>query len=640
MFRFLAALVLLALAAPASVAAERILSFDSHIVVEKSGSLLVTETIRVRAGGKEIKRGIFRDIPRLREGRKGKNPFEVLSVKRNGKKENYRTEGIGRGGIRIRIGRAEVFLKPGSYTYEIIYRTGRQLYFEEERDALYWNVNGTEWKFPADKVSATVVLPEGIKGTKVWGYTGKRGAKGEDYTAELTETGATIEATRPFRGKENLSLVLEWPPGLLEDRAYAEGGRDSPFWDAEESADPSRGNLSPWLGVLFFSGSLLYYLVVWVAVGMDPRKGTIIALYGPPKGLSASAVRYIDRMGYDDTCFSAGVIGLAAKGGAVIRKSGDTYMLRGTSKPRVALTTDESKLRKKLWLLGKTMLELSDENHVVIGEAREAHRKLLASQARKVHFKLNLGWCIPGLILSMVGTILFLLGIDFVTGLLMGGCGLMGCLPMLNPVDRQGGKAGVVIMLMTMILMAVAVVVAQWGTGGMGLTPPALILCMIVYALNLVFIHLMKAPTRLGRRVMDQIEGFRHYLSVAEEDRLSLYTPRKDSEKTPELFERFLPYALALGCEQQWAGQFDEILTAAGRAPGDSSYRPSFYSGSSGGISGGVGGMMSDLSSGSFTGSLASSASAPSSGGSGGGGGGGGGGGSGGGGGGGGGGGW
>ncbi|MFP6883596.1 MAG: DUF2207 domain-containing protein [Roseibacillus sp.] len=199
---------------------ERILSWHSKIVVEKGGDLLVTETITVRAEGKEIKRGIYRDIPRLREGRKGKNPFEALSVKRDGKKENYRTEKIGQGGIRIRIGRADVFLKAGSYTYEITYRTGRQLYFEEERDALYWNVNGTEWGFPADKVSATVVLPEGIRGTKVWGYTGKRGAKGKDYKAELTRTGATIEATRPFRARENLTVMLEWPPGLLDAAAY------------------------------------------------------------------------------------------------------------------------------------------------------------------------------------------------------------------------------------------------------------------------------------------------------------------------------------------------------------------------------------------------------------------------------------
>ena len=216
----MAVLVSVVLATSVASATERIMSWHSEIVVEKGGDLVVTETIKVQAEGKAIKRGIYRNIPRLREGRKGKNPFEVLSVKRNGDKENYRTENIGQGGIRIRIGRADVFLKPGPHTYEIIYRTGRQLYFEEERDVLYWNVNGTEWEFRVSKVSATVVLPEGIKGTKVWGYTGKRGAKGEDYRGELTETGATIEATRPFGARENLSVFLEWPPGLLDAAAY------------------------------------------------------------------------------------------------------------------------------------------------------------------------------------------------------------------------------------------------------------------------------------------------------------------------------------------------------------------------------------------------------------------------------------
>ncbi len=201
---------------------ERILSWHSHIVVEKGGDLLVTETIKVRAEGKRIKRGIYRDLPVLREGKGGLHTtkrFTVLSVKRDGKKENYVRERI-KDGLRIRIGRADVFLKAGSYTYEITYRTARQLYFEKERDALYWNVNGAEWGFPADTVSATVVLPEGIRGTKVWAYTGNRGAMGEDYKAELTRTGATIKATRPFGARENLTVMLEWPPGLLGSAAY------------------------------------------------------------------------------------------------------------------------------------------------------------------------------------------------------------------------------------------------------------------------------------------------------------------------------------------------------------------------------------------------------------------------------------
>ena len=219
-----------AAAAVPTRADERILSWHSHIVVEKSGDLVVTETIRVRAEGDRIKRGIYRDISLLLEDRFQPlrkllalpltKPFEVVSVKRDGNKENYRVESIGEWGIRIRIGRADVFLKPGSYTYQITYRTGGQLSFEKDRDVLYWNVNGTGWGFPTDKVTATVTLPEGIKGSKVGGSTGKHGEQGKDYKATLTKTEATITATRPFRAGENLSIVLEWPPGLLDAKAY------------------------------------------------------------------------------------------------------------------------------------------------------------------------------------------------------------------------------------------------------------------------------------------------------------------------------------------------------------------------------------------------------------------------------------
>ncbi len=681
MFRFLAALVLLALAAPLALAAERIESFHSHIVVERSGDLVVTETITVRAEGNEIKRGIFRDIPRLQAtkfGLKTKKPFRVLRVTRDGKKENYRTESIGQGGIRIRIGRANRFLKPGSYTYEIVYRTGRQLYLEEERDALYWNVNGTEWRFPAGKVSATVVLPEGIRGTKVWGYTGKRGAKGKDYKAELTGTGATIEATRPFRSKENLTVLLEWPPGLLEERAYEEA-RVSLFRDHPLAA----------LGLLLLAGAFVYYLVAWIKVGKDPAKGTIIPLYGPPGGLSAAAVRYIDQMGHDRKCFSAGVVGLAAKGQATIEKDGKEYVLhpkaltpaqegellellnegeakelevfkgismrraedirearpyekvkdvlrvKGIGKGALAkminhmsgtgdspggelLTADETGLHKKLF--GAGSLRLKQSNHARIGGALKAHKRLLASQVEKVHFIRNLAWWVPGLLLSLLGGLVFLLATGPSTATLSAllflslTSVLLVSKVALSVVQRGKDWRLADLFLLLLFLgiwgfcfVALTVLSSFWVGGA------------VLYAvvLNQIFYHLIKAPTNLGQRVRDQIEGFRRYLSVAEEERLNLENP---PEKTPELFERFLPYALALGCEQQWAEKFDEVLQAAGVAPGDSSYSPSYYSDS--GSSGSLSGAMSDLG-GSFTGSLSSSASAPSSGGGGGGGGGG-----------------
>ena len=685
MFRFLAALVLLALAGTLALAAERIESFHSHIVVERGGELVVTETIRVRAAGVQIKRGIYRDIPRLQAtkfGLKTKKPFRVLRVTRDGKKEKYRTSEIGQGGIRIRIGRRSAFLKPGFYTYEIIYRTGRQLYFEEGRDALYWNVNGTEWGFPAGKVSATVVLPEGIRGTKVWGYTGKRGAKGKDYKAELTGTGATIEATRPFRSKENLTVVLEWPPGLLEERAYEEA-RVSLFRDHPLAA----------LGLLLLAGAFVYYLVAWMKVGKDPAKGIIIPLYGPPEGLSAAAVRYIDQMGHDKKCFSAGVVGLAAKGQATIEKDGKVYVLhpktrtpaqerellellnegevkeleafkgismrraedirearpyekvkdvlrvKGIGKGALAkminhmsgtgdspgepLTADETGLHKKLFgagSFGAGSLRLKQSNHARIGGALEAHKRLLASQVEKVHFIRNLAWWVPGLLLSLLGGLVFLLATGPSTATLNALLFLSltsVCLVSkvaLSVVQRgkDWGCGGLFLLLLFLgiwgfCFVGVTVLSSFWVGGA------------VLYAvvLNQVFYHLIKAPTNLGQRVRDQVEGFRRYLSVAEEERLNLENP---PEKTPELFERFLPYALALGCEQQWAEKFDDVLQAAGVAPGDSSYSPSYYSDA--GSSGSLSGAMSDLG-GSFTGSLSSSATAPSSGGGGGGGGGG-----------------
>jgi uncharacterized membrane protein len=79
--------------------------------------------------------------------------------------------------------------------------------------------------------------------------------------------------------------------------------------------------------------------------------------------------------------------------------------------------------------------------------------------------------------------------------------------------------------------------------------------------LGLLGFHWLQAPTVAGRTVMDRIEGFRQYLGTAEEDRLNALNP---PDKTPELFERFLPYAIALDVQNQWAKRFAAVLAAAG----------------------------------------------------------------------------
>jgi len=104
-----------------------------------------------------------------------------------------------------------------------------------------------------------------------------------------------------------------------------------------------------------------------------------------------------------------------------------------------------------------------------------------------------------------------------------------------------------------------------------------------------------------GAKEWAKVEGFKLYLSVVEKDRLKFSDA---PEKTPELFNRLLPYAIALGVEKQWAKQFKGI---------DVSPATDWYVGSYAGFS--AGSLASDIGS-SFATVVSSNSSVSSSGGS------------------------
>ena len=168
-----AALLAIVLAS-ASLAGERLLSFDSRILVRPDASLLVRETIRVRAEGNKIRHGVYREFPQLYHSQLGlnvKTGFDVTSVRRDGQPESYHIEDR-ENGKRVYFGSPKVNLRPGEYTYELTYQTDRQLGFFDDHDELYWNATGNGWLFPIDRASATVTLPDGAKITSVTAYTG------------------------------------------------------------------------------------------------------------------------------------------------------------------------------------------------------------------------------------------------------------------------------------------------------------------------------------------------------------------------------------------------------------------------------------------------------------------------------------
>jgi hypothetical protein len=78
---------------------------------------------------------------------------------------------------------------------------------------------------------------------------------------------------------------------------------------------------------------------------------------------------------------------------------------------------------------------------------------------------------------------------------------------------------------------------------------------------NVCFHRLVKRPTVEGRKVMDQIEGFRTYLATAEQEPLEYATaPGAPPQYSAELFERHLPYAAALDVENAWAHRLSQVM--------------------------------------------------------------------------------
>ena len=94
---------------------------------------------------------------------------------------------------------------------------------------------------------------------------------------------------------------------------------------------------------------------------------------------------------------------------------------------------------------------------------------------------------------------------------------------------------------------------------------------------NWAFWHWIKQPTVEGQRILDQIEGFRRYLCAAEGD---CGPGLASAGEGTELFEKYLPYAVALDVETEWSGQFTEALrhaAAPDASHADSGYCPVWY---------------------------------------------------------------
>jgi uncharacterized membrane protein YgcG len=564
-----------------ALADERILSFASDVTINEDASILVIETIKVRAEGNQIRRGIFRTFPTNYKDKKGikyRVGFEVLDVERDGRSEPYKVNNIS-GGKAIRIGDADIFLESGVHTYKIRYRATRLLGFFEGFDELYWNVTGNEWDFPIDEARVTINLPRNASPLEMSGYTGRYGEAEASYEVTQSVEGLVRASTTRILGpREGFSLAVSWPTGSVTRPTKADKAQNF-------AAD----NLSLAIALLGFLGVLAFYTTIWNKHGRDPEPGAIIPRFKPPLGFSPAACRFVWKMGYDRKAFSAALINMAVKGFIKIEETGKTFKIIKVGHYAGSLSSGEKRIASRL-IGTQSSIELEQSNHAQIGGAVNAFNESLEGEYEVKYFKTNRRYFVFGAILSaicLIATIFTARNASPET-LFMGiwiSFWTVGAAFLIFRVLRGwqavnlglGSHVKNVVRAVALSLLAIPFAGGEiFAISRLSIDTTVITAIAIfgLFATNVAFYFLLKAPTLLGRKILDEIEGFLMYLSTAEQHRLDALHP---PEKTPELFEKFLPYALALDVETKWTENFTDVLARAAEAGQE--YQPAWYTG-------------------------------------------------------------
>lgn len=501
-----------------SHAQELIQSFDSTVDIHTDGSLTVYEKITVISAQDQIKRGIIRAFPTRYRGWGIFNatvPFTVTAVKRNGFPSPYHLENSFTG-REIHLG-DESFIKPGTHVYEISYTTNRQLGFFKEHDELYWNGIGTEGSFPILHGSITVNLPPAIPAETInaEAYTGRYGQQKQDYRVTRSRSSIRFTTTKPLGINEGMTIVVTWPKGFIVEPSWVQ----KIIWFFQD-------NWTALWALIWLLLALALYLTTFIQSRRRRNAGIIIPLFYPPKNMTPAEVMFMHKKEFCTDSLGPEVVHAAVQGYLTIayEEKSIGYTLTRTEKEPSPHTYNAG-FMSALFGPGNTVT-LSQKDATQIKKTEEFLKNHCTGLYNHyIHeYTTLLNWALACSVIAFVPAIIINMMSDFRTA-----------------ID----------IVNVMCLFA--------ATG--------------VYAL---MSKSTRSYTQEGQPLADQIAGFKMFLETTETERLKIIgTP---PTKTPELYEHYLPYAMALGVEEAWTRQFTPLFTKL--AEQGTPYRPRWYSGS------------------------------------------------------------
>lgn len=518
-----------------------ITAFTTDFTVRQDRQIDVVERIEVDFGALE-KHGIYREIPiryRKTVGAGANIPagtvtydLELLGVT-DAAGTALETQ-VSRGDrVRIRIGSPDITVT-GPQTYVIRYRLERGLGFFDDHDELYWQATGTEWPVPILQASATVRIPLGdlpasAAGWGEWCYAGWYESNDSSRcTARMTQPGEWHFTAGRLDPGEGLTIVAAFPKGIVPAPTAVEKAADRVgfFWPI---ALPLVTLFGMWHA--------------WWTRGREPHPGSIVPRWREPEGIRPGPAGTLLDQSADMDDIIATLLDLAVRGYLTIKEVEPDGLLGGIGDESfIGKTLKALGIRKTDWeleLTGRSTTDLARYEQAILDAVFEGRLSRRLSDMTNDFYK-----HIPALNEALYDEVVLQ--------------GLFAKSP--YGVRKKWILIGVLVLVAAVPLgMVTGRILVGVGVGISGIV-------------MLGFANAMPAMTSVGVRRWAELKGLEEYIRRAEKLELELH---QAPEKTTALFEKFLPYAVALDVSDIWVDQFAATLA---------SQPPSWYVGSRPGV--------------------------------------------------------
>jgi len=499
---------LLLLSFPVPAKELRIQRFNAEIAVLPNSSVSVNESITVHFIGGPW-HGLYREIPVEYVTPQGMNYSLFTSITsiadgaghplkyESSRERHYRK-------LKIFVHNADDSVQ----TINIQYSVSDALRFFEDHDEFYWNVTGDEWDVPIGNATASISLPVAAKNIRTNVFTGAYRSTAKNAEAEVTGNGVSVRTTSPLGYHEGLTIAVAFDKGAVSEPT---------------SFDKLVLFLRSNWPLFFPIGIFAFMFWLWWSKGRDPRLRPIAAQYEPPDKLTPSEVGTLVDNSADMRDITAAIVDLAVRGYLVIEEHSQEHMMGLWKDQDYTFVLKKPRSEWSAALKPHEMALLDG-----IFDDGTVEERVNMSELHNVFYQ-----SLPVIKNRIFGSLLdrgyYLHRPDtaratyFGLGLVVGFLGIAGG----SAIGANLGMAGA----------------------------PFIIAGILSAAIICGFGWFMPARTSAGARALEGVLGFEDFLAHVESDRFNRMI------KTPEMFEKFLPFAMALGVEKNWSKAFANIYT-------------------------------------------------------------------------------